>query len=90
STSDCSASRWVIDFNDWPEDLARSYALPYQRIYEKVRPERQRLNTDGTYALRKPLPQRWWQYADKRPALRKAIADMVEVLAINRHSVTVM
>lgn len=34
------------------------------------------------YVLRKPLPQRWWQYADKRPALRKAIANLDRVLVI--------
>jgi len=90
SHPDCCASRWVIDFNDWPENLAQSYKIPYQRLYTQVRPERQRRKSDGEYALRKPLPQRWWQHAEKRPALRKAIAGLEEVLAINRHSVTVM
>lgn len=90
SLPDCSASRWVIDFNDWSEDQAKTYALPYKHILELVKPERQRKRADGTYQLRKPLPIRWWQYADKRPALRKAIAPLEHVLVITLHSKTVM
>jgi hypothetical protein len=66
-------SRWVINFWDWPEDRAEKYRLPYEWIVEHVKPERQRLNEDGTFVLRNPLPIRWWQYADKRPALYHAI-----------------
>lgn len=36
----------------------------------------------------KPFPQRWWQHADKRPALRKVIADRDRVLVIARVSRT--
>lgn len=66
-------SRWVINFWDWPEECAKEYKLPWQWIEERVKPERQRLNDSGEYALRNPLPVRWWQYADKRPALYHAI-----------------
>lgn len=90
SRPDCSASRWVIDFNDWPEQKARRYRLPFKRVDELVRPERQRVDSRGNYALRKPLPQRWWQYADKRPALRREISDLDEMLAIARVSKSVM
>ncbi|MCJ1708541.1 type IIL restriction-modification enzyme MmeI [Microbacterium sp. VKM Ac-2923] len=87
---DATASRWVIDFNDWSEDRARSFESPYERLVERVKGERQRKKPDGEYALRKPLPERWWQYAEKRPALRKAIAELSEVLVIARVSKTVM
>ena len=30
SRPDSSASRWVIDFNDWPEERARQFTLPYR------------------------------------------------------------
>ena len=90
SQPDTSATRWIIDFNDRPEELAREYHLPYERLVERVRPERQRTKPDGTYQLRKPLPQRWWQYGDKRPALRKAIKGLEEVLVIALVSKTVM
>lgn len=87
---DASASRWVVDFNDWSEERARAYSLPFRRLIDRVKPERQRLKPDGEYVLRKPLPERWWQYGEKRPALRKAIADLSEVLVIARVSKTVM
>ena len=90
SRPDSSASRWVIDFNDWDEVRAAGYGLPYRRAAELVKPERQRRKPDGSYALRNPLPQRWWQYAEKRPAMRNAIADLGEVLVIARVSKTVM
>lgn len=82
SRPDCSASRWVIDFNDWSEENAKKYILPYNQILKYVKPERQRKKTDGSYQLRKPLPERWWQYGEKRPALRKAISFLDKVLVI--------
>ena len=82
---DCSASRWVINFNDWPIERAKEYPDVFAIIDAKVRPERQRMNPDGSYVLRRPLPQRWWQYAEKRPALRRAIADLNRVLVIAAH-----
>ncbi|GKT14976.1 hypothetical protein AVHY2522_06550 [Acidovorax sp. SUPP2522] len=66
-------SRWVICFWDWPEEKARSYKKPWRWIEEQVQPERQRCNENGEYVLRKPLPQRWWQYGDKRPGLYHAV-----------------
>lgn len=66
-------SRWVINFWDWPEERAREYALPWKWIEERVKPERQRQNERGEFVLRKPLPERWWHYAEKRPALYHAI-----------------
>jgi Eco57I restriction-modification methylase/MmeI, target recognition domain len=88
SRPDCSANRWVIDFKDWTIERARSYSDIFTIVDERVRPERQRTKPDGSYVLRKPLPNRWWQYADKRPALRKAIAEFDRVLVIARVSKT--
>ncbi len=90
SRPDASASRWVIDFNDRSEAEAARYLLAFQRLAELVKPERQRLKLDGSFVLRKPLPERWWQYGEKRPALRKAIAELPEVLVIALVSKTVM
>lgn len=90
SRPDCSPSRCVIDFNDWSEQRARQYPLPFKRVDDLVRPERQRVDSRGEFVLRKPLPQRWWQFADKRPALRRAIAGLDEMLAIARVSKSVM
>lgn len=80
---DCSASRWVIDFNDASLDAASQWELPFERVKSHVYPERQKVN-------RKAHRERWWQYGDKRPALRRAIADLDEVLVIARVSNNVM
>ncbi|MFF6927645.1 Eco57I restriction-modification methylase domain-containing protein [Streptomyces californicus] len=90
SRPDCGASRWVINFHDWSEEKAASYPDIYAIAEREVKPVRQRVKEDGTYALRKPLPLRWWQYADKRPALVKAIAGLEQVLVIALVSKTAM
>ena len=90
SRPDCSARRWVIDFNDMTDQEACRYQLPWGIVEREVRPERQRTRPDGTFVLRRPLPQRWWQYGDRRPALRKAIANFDRVLVIAKTSRTQM
>jgi hypothetical protein len=66
-------SRSVINFWDWSKERAQEYELPWQWIEERVKPERQRLNERGEFVLRKPLPERWWQFGEKRPGLYHAI-----------------
>ena len=83
SRPDASASRWVIDFNDWPEARAAEYHLPFARLSERVKAER----------AGKPKAVRdasWWLFLRARPAMRKAIEDLPEVLVIARVSKTVM
>ncbi|MDK6706085.1 Eco57I restriction-modification methylase domain-containing protein [Pseudomonas aeruginosa] len=59
-------SRWVINFWDWPEERAQSYQLPYDWIKERVKPERAKNS-------RKERRERWWQFAEKTPALYHSI-----------------
>ena len=66
-------SRYVINFWDWPIDRAKEYEAPFQWLERNVKPERQRLDEHGEFELRRPLPQRWWQFGEKRPALYHAI-----------------
>jgi len=66
-------SRWVINFWDWPEERAQTYSKPWSWIKDEVKPERQRRDKNGKYMLRKPLPERWWQFGEKRPALYHSI-----------------
>ncbi len=95
SRPDQSPSRWVINFQDWAldadhDDPKKPKGAPYAADYpdclaivrEKVKPERQRRKENGEYALRKPLPERWWIYAEKRPALYRAIEGCDRVLVI--------
>jgi MmeI, target recognition domain len=85
-----SARRWVINFRDWPEERARSYPRVWDIIEREVQPERQRRKPDGSYVLRKPLPQRYWHYADKRPKLYSEIRGMGRVIVITLHSKVVV
>ncbi|WP_174843133.1 DNA methyltransferase [Cryobacterium sp. TMT1-62] len=90
SRPSADGSRAVINFSDWPLSQAERYRLPFERVLARVKPERQRLKPDGTYALRKPLPERWWHYGEKRPGLYRAIAGLRHVIAITLVSKTVM
>ncbi|KNB53516.1 Eco57I restriction-modification methylase domain-containing protein [Streptomyces caatingaensis] len=83
SRPDCSPSRWVIDFSDRSEEVARKYQLPYARLLERVKPERAKNK-------RKPRRERWWQFAELAPAMREAIAELDEMLVLTRVSKTVM
>ncbi|NJO82787.1 MAG: hypothetical protein HC828_08135 [Blastochloris sp.] len=82
SRYDQSSSRWVINFYDWTLERAETYPDLMKVVQEKVKPDRTRLNEKDEFALRKPLPQRWWQYADRRPALYATIANMERVLVV--------
>ncbi len=66
-------SCWVINFWDWPESKASCYDRAFACLTEKVKPERTRRKASGEYQLRRPLPDRWWQHGEKRPALYHAI-----------------
>ncbi|MBZ0264212.1 restriction endonuclease [bacterium] len=85
-----SASRWIINLYDWEEDFIRlNYSEVYDIIKRKVKPERTRVDEEGNFVLRKPLPQRWWHYADKRPKLYSLIKEMERVLVVAQVSRTV-
>ena len=86
SRSDCSASRWVVDFNERSQEAARQYKLPWKYVFDKVRPER--VVKDAEKYPR--MVNEWWKYWNSRPAMRKAIVDLDEVLVIARVSKTVM
>ncbi|MEU7906316.1 DNA methyltransferase [Actinoplanes sp. NPDC049118] len=83
SRPDCSPSRWVINFNDRDVREAAKYRLPFKRVEELVRPEREQLSREGPRL-------RWWQFEARRPGLRAAIAELEEVLVIARVSSVVM
>jgi methylase of polypeptide subunit release factors len=76
-----SASRFAINFFDWSEDKCRTeYPEAFAIIESKVKPERTRRDLAGEFVLRKPLPQKWWIYSDKRPKLYSTIARFDRVL----------
>lgn len=68
--------RWVINFHDWGEVESAAYSKAFSQVQNLVKPERRRVKPDGEYVLRRPLPQRYWQYAEKRPAMTAALAPL--------------
>jgi hypothetical protein len=80
SRPDTGASRWILDFGAMDELEAASFTACWDIVQERVRPVRQRVNDEGEYVLRKPLPQRYWQFGDKRPTLYRSIAKSERVL----------
>lgn len=64
------ASRWVINFWDWPEARAKQYAKPYQQVMERVKPERDELGGNSSAEGRK---RKWWLYGRDAKALYHAI-----------------
>jgi len=79
---DCSPSRWVIDFRDWPEERAREYPEPFARVEALVRPDR-------TKNKREVRRLRWWQFGERAPNLYRAIARFDRCIAITLVSKTV-
>ena len=83
SRPDASASRWVIDFGLRSEREAGRYSLPFERVLVAVKPQRDQVKIE----YRKKY---WWRFAAWAPTMRKAIADLDEVLVITLVSKTVM
>jgi len=83
SQSDCSASRWVIDFNERSVEEASTFPIAFRRVEQRVLPER-------TLNKKKPYRERWWRFAENCPGMRKAIAGLDEVLVIALVSKSVM
>jgi hypothetical protein len=83
SRHDQAGSRWIINFFDFSMGMAQSYPDCWRLIEERVRPDRQRRKADGSFVLRRPFPERYWHYNEKRPALYSAIGGLGRVLVIS-------
>src|SRR5258708_21530324 len=77
---DCSASRWVINFRDWPLERAEEYPECMEIVRRLVKPERDR----NRYS--ESARERWWLFERSRPELYEAIEGLDHVLAIARVS----
>jgi hypothetical protein len=73
---DTSASRWIINFHDWPLERAEEYPTLIDRVRRLVKPDRDR---------NKRLARRdnWWRYAEHAPELYTSIAGLDQVLAVS-------
>lgn len=80
---DCSPSRCVIDFRDWPQERAREYPEPFARVEQLVHPVRAKLN-------RESYRRRWWQFAERVQGLYRVIAPLDRCIVIAQTSRTMM
>jgi len=63
-------TRWVINFWDWPEDRARRYHLPFERVLAQVKPQRDALGGNSSADGRK---RKWWLFGRVRPEVYHAV-----------------
>jgi len=68
-----AVSRYVIDFGEMSLEEAGRWPTLLRILEERVRPDR-------VNQKRAHLRERWWQFAETRPALRKAIAGKTRVM----------
>jgi Eco57I restriction-modification methylase/restriction-modification enzyme MmeI-like protein len=80
---DCSASRWTINFHDWPLEHAEEYPDCLDVVRRLVKPARDRNK-------RVQRREQWWIYGEHAPGLYAALVDREHVMAIARVSSTVM
>jgi hypothetical protein len=59
-------NRYVIDFEEMTEAEARLYPELYEIVEKRVKPERLKCNRDR-------LREKWWQFGEIRPGLRRAL-----------------
>jgi len=86
SRPDCSASRWIVNFREWPLERAAEYPEVLGILDREVRPERQ-----GKDAAKYPrMVHEWWKFFQNRPGLERAVADLDHVLALSLVSSVVL
>ncbi|MGQ0824685.1 MAG: type IIL restriction-modification enzyme MmeI [Actinomycetota bacterium] len=73
------ASRWVINFSDWPVEVAKGYPECFEIVLRRVKPERDKVR-------RSAYRDRWWQFAERQTTLYSAIAGFERVIVIAQTS----
>src|SRR5690606_5675116 len=77
------ASRWAINFFDWPLERARRYPKCLAIVEERVKPHRDGLKN-------KPrVKENWWRYEYEGKELYEALTPLSRALVIARVSKTV-
>lgn len=78
---DQSASRWVINFQDWPVEEASRYEDCFEIIERLVKPERER-NRRATRRTR------WWQFAERAAELYRSLTTVkfaMPISSVSKH-----
>jgi hypothetical protein len=74
SRPDQSASRWAIDFRDWPEEKARQYPKAWDIVEQTVKPVREKAAPGS--------PIKFWHHWRHRPDMHQAIEGLERVIVI--------
>lgn len=89
SRPDCSASRYVVNFHDWPLEQAEEYSAPFSLVRERVMPEVLRKVAEARNKKSKSYlgwDKRWWQFWNVRADLYRLITQLDRTLVISRVS----
>jgi hypothetical protein len=78
---DCSGSRWIINFDNWPLERAETYHDCIEIVRRLVKPRRD-CNSRANYR------DFWWRHGEHRPGLYRGIGSLDHVLAITQVSDT--
>ncbi|CAL9504256.1 Eco57I restriction-modification methylase domain-containing protein [Streptomyces sp. enrichment culture] len=70
-----AASRWVINFRDWPQEKAAEYPDAFAIVERDVKPERAKNNN-------KQRREIWWRFTRPAIDLYEAIAGLEQVVVI--------
>ena len=81
SRPDQSASRWVINFFDWPLTKATEYEDCLRIVEKNVKPERERNN-------RKARREAWWLFAERASGLYTSLNESRTLMVRGRISPT--
>jgi hypothetical protein len=68
-------TRWIIDFGTRTLEEASKYPAALQIVRERVKPVRDKVN-------RKAHRERWWQFAETRPGIMKALPHLSRVALV--------
>jgi hypothetical protein len=80
---DCSASRWIINFRDWPLERAEEYPDCIEIVRRLVKPGRELLKAAD-------YRKYWWRYGRRGSALYGTIKRLDNVLAMSLVSNAIM
>ncbi|QLY25275.1 DNA methyltransferase [Bdellovibrio sp. KM01] len=80
--ADQSASRWIIDFQDWPLEKAMEFKGPMKIITEKVKPVRKKIR--GSTNDAKNYRMNWWRFGRPQMGLRQQISHLKKFVTVSR------
>jgi hypothetical protein len=79
---DCSASRWIINFREWPLSRCEEYPQALKVVRDLVQPERAKKDPK-----RYPrMVNEWWKFWQYRQELERALAPLGYALCLARIS----